>query len=74
MQPMSRLPDPAEQPFMNVQELAGLWRTSPGLVYDACATGQIPHVRIGGKRGRILIPTAVIVELAAGNVDALARG
>ena len=58
---MTRIPDPAEQPWLPVPvagRLAfGLGRNAS---YRAAANGQLPAVRVGG---RVVVPTAKLRAL-----------
>jgi excisionase family DNA binding protein len=38
------------RPWLTVAEAAGYLRVNPDFIYDACATGELQHVRLGGRR------------------------
>jgi len=52
-----------EKLVLNVNEAAKLLGLSRGSAYQACLTGQIPHIKIGK---RILIPKAALDRLLEG--------
>jgi excisionase family DNA binding protein len=46
--------------MLSVKQAAARAAVSPGLIYELCACGELPHVRLGrpGKRGCIRIAEA----------------
>ena len=56
------LPDPAEQPVMELWPEVGrdVLRLSRGLTYAAAAAGEIPTIRVGRRH---LVPTAALRRL-----------
>ena len=40
---------------MKVNEVAARLQVAPGTIYDLCASGQLPHNRVGVGRGTIRI-------------------
>jgi len=49
-----------ESAILNVNECAKILKISRGSTYNACLTGEIPHIKIGR---RILIPKIAITKL-----------
>ena len=46
--------------MLSVKQAAARAAVSPGLIYELCACGELPHIRLGrpGKRGCIRIAEA----------------
>jgi excisionase family DNA binding protein len=45
-----------------VKEASAEMHVSPSLTYALCAAKRIRHVRIGVRRGKVLIPASAIAE------------
>ncbi len=54
------LPDPTETPTLSIGRVAAILGVSSGTVYEAVRRNEIRSIRV---RGRIIIPSAFIVEL-----------
>ncbi len=61
------LPDPREQPTVTVEEAALILGVSRATAYAAARDGTIVALRIGR---RLVIPTARLIELLEGGVEA----
>ena len=55
------IPNPKEQPFMTVTELAAALTISRASAYEAVKTGELPSIRVGR---RVLVPVAAVRRLA----------
>ena len=65
----ARVPDPAVQPTMQVDDVAAALGLSRGATYNGVQSGEIPSIRIGR---RIVVPTAAVrrMLLLDGGADA----
>lgn len=52
-----KIPDPAEQPTMTVEETGEALGISRSTAYDAVRRGEIPSIRLGR---RLVVPTAAV--------------
>lgn len=46
--------------WLTVREAAPLLHLGETAVYDLCASGQLPHSRVGPRKGKILISPAAL--------------
>ena len=57
---MITVPDPTEQPTMDVEAVGEALGVSRSTAYEAVRSGEIPSIRIGR---RIVVPTAAVRRL-----------
>lgn len=57
----TRVPDPEEHPLLTSAEVAKILRKSKSTVDRGIRAGEIPFVRVGGRR---YVPTAKLREIA----------
>jgi excisionase family DNA binding protein len=50
----ARLPDPEAQPTMTAAEVGAVLRISPRRACELAAAGELPALRLGGRRWRFL--------------------
>jgi Helix-turn-helix domain len=57
---VTRVPDPSVQPTMSIEDAGRLLRISRTAAYNAAKAGDIPTIKIGGRK---FVPTALLREL-----------
>ena len=58
--PETRVPDPALQPTLSIEDAGRLLGVSRTTAYKAAKTGDLPTIQIGGRK---LVPTARLRDL-----------
>jgi excisionase family DNA binding protein len=56
----------ADRPWVKVSELAAWMGCAESTIYVSVSDGTIPSVRVGGSRGRIVIPVPALAALLLG--------
>ncbi len=56
----AELPDPLEEPTVDVERAGRILGISRGSAYEGVRTGDLPSIRVGR---RILVPTAKLLEM-----------